>query len=191
MKKMFLVITLVISALFSEVNAQKQIVFEGVTIPRTITFQNKTLQLNGAGSRSKMWVEVYIQALYLSQLSQNPKEIINDNSEMAIRIEVTSALVSSGKLTRAMNAGFEKSTGDNLEALRPKIELFKSYLSDEITRGDIFELTYNPAESSVWVVKNGELKGKVQGIDFKKALFGIWLSDKPADEDLKNSLLGL
>jgi hypothetical protein len=191
MKKLLLVVTLVISALFSEVSAQKQIVFEGITIPRTITFQNKTLQLNGAGSRSKMWVEVYIQALYLSQLSQNPKEIINDNLEMAIRIEITSALVSSGKLTRAMNAGFEKSAGDNLEALRPKIELLKNYLSDEITRGDVFELTYNPSDKSVWVTKNHELKGKIEGFDFKKALFGIWLSDKPADEELKNSLLGL
>jgi hypothetical protein len=191
MKKTLLLITLVITSLFTEVNAQKQIVFEGVTIPRTITFQNKTLQLNGAGSRSKMWVEVYIQALYLSQLSQNPKEIIDDNLEMAIRIEVTSALVSSGKLTRAMNAGFEKSAGDNLETLRPKIELFKSYLSDEITRGDVFELTYNPNDKSVWVTKNRELKGKIEGFDFKKALFGIWLSDKPADEELKNSLLGL
>jgi hypothetical protein len=191
MKKLLLVVTLVISSLFSEANAQKQIVFEGVTIPRTITFQNKTLQLNGAGSRSKMWVEVYIQALYLSQFSQNPKEIINDNLEMAIRIEITSALVSSGKLTRAMNAGFEKSAGDNLEALRPKIELLKNYLSDEITRGDVFELTYNPNDKSVWVTKNHELKGKIEGFDFKKALFGIWLSDKPADEELKNSLLGL
>lgn len=192
MKKMLLVITLVITALFSaEANAQKQIVFEGVTIPRTIKFQDKTLQLNGAGSRSKMWVEVYIQALYLSQLSQNPKEIINDNLEMAIRIEITSALVSSGKLTRAMNAGFEKSTGDNLEALRPKIELLKKYLSEEITRGDVFELTYNPNDKSVWVTKNHELKGKIEGFDFKKALFGIWLSDNPADEELKNSLLGL
>lgn len=191
MKKLLLVVTLVISALFSEANAQKQIVFDGVTIPRTITFQNKTLQLNGAGSRSKMWVEVYIQALYLSQLSQNPKEIINDNLEMSIRIEVTSALVSAGKLTRAMNAGFEKSAGDNLETLRPKIELLKNYLSDEITRGDVFELTYNPNDKSVWVTKNHELKGKIEGFDFKKALFGIWLSDKPADEELKNSLLGL
>ncbi len=95
MKKILLIITLVISALFSEANAQKQIEFEGVTIPRTMAFENKTLQLNGAGSRSKMWVDVYIQALYLSQLSQNPKEIINDNLEMSIRIEITSALVSS------------------------------------------------------------------------------------------------
>ncbi len=158
MKKILLVIMLIITALFSEVQAQKQIVFEGVTLPRTIKFENKTLQLNGAGSRYKMWVEVYIQALYLSQLSQNPKEIINDNLEMSIRIEITSALVSSGKLTRAMHVGFEKSAGENFEVLKPKMELLKSYLADEIKRGDVFELTYNPTYSSVWVVKNGEFK---------------------------------
>jgi hypothetical protein len=190
MKKILLVITLVISALFSEVNAQKQIVFEGVTIPRTINFENKTLQLNGAGSRSKMWVEVYIQALYLSILSQDPKEIINDNLEMSIRIEITSALVSSGKLTRAIHAGFEKSAGDKFEAMKPKMELLKSYLAEEITKGDVFELTYNPADKSIWVIKNKVLKGKVEGFEFKKIFFGIWLGDKPVDEELKKSLLG-
>jgi hypothetical protein len=190
-KKIVLVITLIISALFTEANAQKQIVFEGVTIPRTITFQNKNLQLNGAGSRSKMWVEVYIQALYLSILSQDPKEIINDNTPMSIRIEITSALVSSGKLTRAIHAGFEKSAGINFSILRPKIELLQSFLAEEITKGDVFELTYNPADSSIWVVKNKVLKGKVEGFEFKKVFFGIWLGDKPVDEDLKNSLLGI
>ena len=133
-----------------------------------MTFENKTLQLNGAGSRSKMWVEVYIQALYLSQLSQNPKEIINDNLEMSIRIEITSALVSSGKLTRAMHAGFEKSAGDNFNTLKPKMELLKSFLSDEITKGDVFELTYNPTDNSVWVIKNGTLKEKFQDLISKK-----------------------
>ena len=191
MKKILIILMLVITALFSEVQAQKQIVFEGVTLPRTMKFENKTLQLNGAGSRSKMWVEVYIQALYLSQFSQNAKEIINDNTEMSIRIEITSALVSSGKLTRAMHVGFEKSAGENFEVLKPKMELLKGYLADEIKRGDVFELTYNPIDSSIWVVKNGELKGKVPGFDFKKVFFGIWLGDNPVDEELKNSLLGI
>jgi hypothetical protein len=191
MKKILLVITLVISALFSEANAQKQIVFEGVTIPRTMKFENKTLQLNGAGSRSKMWVEVYIQALYLSILSQDPKEIMNDNLEMSIRIEITSALVSSGKLTRALNAGFEKSAGDNFSVLKSKMELLKSYLSEEIVKGDVFELTYNPTDKSIWVIKNSVLKGKVEGFEFKKVFFGIWLGDTPVDVELKNSLLGI
>jgi hypothetical protein len=188
-KTLFLIIF--ISGLFSEMNAQKQIVFEGVTLPRTITFENKTLQLNGAGSRSKMWTEVYIQALYLSQLSQNPKEIITDNLEMSIRIEITSALVSSGRLTRAIHTGFEKSAGESFNALKSKMELLKSFLAEDIKRGDVFELTYNPTDSSLWVIKNGTFKGKVPGMDFKKVFFGIWLGDQPVDEELKNNLLGI
>ncbi|WP_348823592.1 chalcone isomerase family protein [Flavobacterium aestuarii] len=191
-KKIALGFIFMVSILFSsEANAQKQIVFEGVTLPRTMKFEGKTLQLNGAGSRSKMWVEVYIQALYLSQLSQNPVEIINDNLEMSIRIEITSALVSSGKLTRALHAGFEKSAGADFDKYKPRMELLKGFLADEITKGDVYELTYNPADSSVWIVKNGELKGKIPGFDFKKVFFGIWLGDRPVDDELKNSLLGI
>jgi hypothetical protein len=190
-KKIVLVITLVISALFSEANAQKQIVFEGVTLPRTMIFENKLLQLNGAGSRSKMWTEVYIQALYLTRLSQNAPEIINDDTAMSIRIEITSALVSSGRFTRSVHAGFEKSAGANFNALKSKMELLLSFLSEDIKRGDVFELTYNPVDTSVWVTKNHTLKGKVPGMDFKKVFFGIWLGDQPVDEDLKKSLLGI
>ena len=40
-------------------------------------------------------------------------------------------------------------------------------------------------------IKNDELKGTVPGIDFKIALFGIWLSNNPVDEQLKKDLLGI
>jgi hypothetical protein len=191
MKKIILVFLLFVSAVFSDIYAQKQIIFDGVTIPRTIKFENKTLQLNGAGSRSKMWVEVYIQALYLTQLTQDPKEIINGDTEMSIRIEVTSAIVSSGRLRRAIQNGFESSAPEKIEELKPKMLEFNNMMLEEITKGDVFELTYNPAEKSIWVLKNNILKGKVAGFEFKKALFGIWLSDRPIDQDLKNSLLGI
>jgi hypothetical protein len=38
--------------------------------------------------------------------------------------------------------------------------------------------------------KNGTLQGTIEGMDFKKALFGIWLGNKPADDDLKAAMLG-
>ncbi|WP_394775236.1 chalcone isomerase family protein [Flavobacterium sp.] len=191
MKKILLVLTLLLSLQFSTVSAQTQLEVNGVTVPRKIEFQNKTLQLNGAGGRSKMWLEVYVQALYLSQLSQDPKFIIDSDTEMAIRIEITSSMVSSNKLTKAMNAGFEKSAGSNLEELRPRIEQFKALLSDDITEKDVFILGYNPLDQTINVYKNEVLKGKVSGFDFKKALFGIWLSDKPVDDTLKKHLLGI
>ncbi|QSW87345.1 MULTISPECIES: chalcone isomerase family protein [Flavobacterium] len=191
MRKILLLLILLLSLPVSSIFAQTHLEVNGVTVPRKIDFQNKALQLNGAGGRSKMWLEVYVQALYLSQLSQDPQFIIDSDTEMAIRIEITSSMVSSNKLTKAMNAGFEKSAGSNLEQLRPRIEQLKSYLSDAITEKDVFVLAYNPLDQSVYVSKNEVLKGKIQGFDFKKALFGIWLSDKPVDETLKKHLLGI
>lgn len=190
MKKILLLLTLLLSLQFSTISAQTQIDVNGVTVPRKIEFQGKTLQLNGAGGRSKMWMEVYVQALYLSQLTQDPQFIIDSDTEMAIRIEITSSMVSSNKLTKAMNTGFEKSAGSNLQELRPRIEQLKSFLSDAITEKDVFILAYNPLDQNVYVSKNEVLKGKIPGFDFKKALFGIWLSDKPVDETLKKHLLG-
>lgn len=190
MKKILLLLTLLLGLQFSTVSAQTHINVNGVTVPRKIEFQGKTLQLNGAGGRSKMWLEVYVQALYLSQLTQDPQFIIDSDTEMAVRIEITSSMVSSNKLTKAMNTGFEKSAGANLEQLRPRIEQLKSFLSDVITEKDVFVLAYNPLDQNVYVTKNEVLKGKIPGFDFKKALFGIWLSDKPVDETLKKHLLG-
>ncbi|WP_125723777.1 chalcone isomerase family protein [Flavobacterium ustbae] len=190
MKKILLLLTVLLSFQFSTVSAQTQIEVNGVSVPRKIEFQGKSLQLNGAGGRSKMWLEVYVQALYLSQLTQDPQFIIDSDTEMAVRIEITSSMVSSNKLTKAMNTGFEKSAGANLEELRPRIEQLKSFLSDAITEKDVFVLAYNPFDQNVYVSKNEVLKGKISGFDFKKALFGIWLSDKPVDETLKKHLLG-
>ncbi len=190
MKKILLLLTLLLIIPFYTISAQTHIEVNGVTVPRKIEFQGKTLQLNGAGGRSKMWLEVYVQALYLSQLTQDPQFIIDSDTEMAVRIEITSSMVSSNKLTKAMNTGFEKSAGANLEQLRPRIEQLKSFLSDAITEKDVFILAYNPLDQNVYVSKNEVLKGKIAGFDFKKALFGIWLSDKPVDETLKKHLLG-
>jgi hypothetical protein len=190
MKKILIALTILLTFQFSEATAQNQITVEGIVVPRTIEFQKKKLWLNGAGSRSKMWVEVYVQALYLSQLAQDAEFIIQSDTEMAMRLEITSAIVSSNKLTKAMNTGFEKSAGKDLESLRPKIELLKSFLSDEIKEKDVFQLVYNPSDISVWVFKNDLLKGKIPGFDFKKALFGIWLSNLAVDDQLRDNLLG-
>lgn len=189
MKKILLLLTLFLSIQFS-VSGQSHIDVNGVTVPRKIEVLNKTLQLNGAGGRSKMWMEVYVQALYLSQLTQDAQFIIDSDTEMAIRIEITSSMVSANKLGKAMNTGFEKSAGDNLESLRPRIEELKTLLSDKITEKDVFILAYNPMDQTMNIFKNEALKGKIPGFDFKKALFGIWLSDKPVDETLKKNLLG-
>ena len=39
------------------------------------------------------------------------------------------------------------------------------------------------------VLKNGKSQGVIPGLAFKKAFFGIWLSDSPVDKDLRKGML--
>ncbi len=192
MKNLLVVFVFVFSVPFLSVNAQKQFDVKGVIVPRTIDFQNNTLELNGFGTRSKLWFDVYVQALYLTKLSQDPKQILESDTEMAVRIQIISSLVTSKKLSKAFNKGLIKSVGEeNIVKIQPQVDLLNKFISREDTKnGDSFNLIYNPSDKSIWVYKNDHLEGKVPGIEFKKAFFGIWLSDDPVDKDLKNDLLG-
>lgn len=177
---------------FLPANAQSQFEIEGVTVPRTIDFEGKKLELNGFGVRSKAWVDVYVQALYLTTLSQDPQFIMDSETPMGIRIEIISSLVSSKKLSKALYKGLEKSVGEEgMLKLEKEARLLETLVNSEITKkGDVFKLIYNPLDTSIWIIKNDKLAGKIAGIEFKKAFLGIWLSDKPVDADLKNDLLG-
>lgn len=177
---------------FVSVNAQTQFEVEGVTVPRTIDFEGRKLELNGFGVRSKAWVDVYVQALYLTTLSQDPEFIIDSETPMGIRIEIISSLVSSKKLSKALYKGLEKSVG---EEGMVKVEKEAKYLealvnSEPTKKGDVFKLIYNPVDVSIWIIKNDRYIDKIAGQDFKRAFLGIWLSKNPVDQDLKNDLLG-
>ena len=95
MKKIFSLIALLLISNSNNLFAQKQIDVDGVIVPRFIKFENREIELNGIGIRSKLWFDVYTQALYLTKLSQDPVEILESNTTMAMRIQITSSLVTS------------------------------------------------------------------------------------------------
>ncbi|MGB0368446.1 MAG: chalcone isomerase family protein, partial [Flavobacteriales bacterium] len=64
-----------------------------------------------------------------------------------------------------------------------------TFKKSEIVEGNVFDIIYVPG-TGVESYKNGQLEGTIEGMDFKKALFGIWLGEKPADGDLKEAMLG-
>jgi Chalcone isomerase-like len=174
------------------VSAQTQYEVEGVIVPRTIDFEGNKLSLNGFGIRSKMWIDVYVQALYVTTLSEDAKEILESDTEMAVRLQIISSMVTSKKLSKSLNKGMRKSVGEeNIEKYRVPLDILEGLLNKEDTKDkDFFNLIYNPDDQSIWVYKNDRLEGKIPGFEFKKAFFGIWLSDNPVDADLKKALLG-
>lgn len=192
MKKLLSLFTVLIAMQFTVATAQKKFTVNGVEIPRTLEFKGKIMSLNGIGERSKFWTDLYVQALYLTQLSQNAEQILNSETEMAITLHITSSLISSKKLSKALEKGMEKSVGpQGILKFSKELQELEVLLSVEETNiGDIFELTFNPLDESLWITKNKSYKGKIKGLAFKKAFYGIWLSDNPVDKGLKEDLLG-
>ena len=166
-----------------------QIEIGAATLPETVTFEGQKLIYNGAGVRKKAWFKLYSGGLYLENKSSNAKDIMNADESMAMKLHITSRMISSSKMINAVNDGFENATNGNTSPISNEIEKFKGFFSDEINDGDIFDIAYIKG-TGVVVYKNGTKKGTITGLEFKKALFGIWLSDKPADKKLKNGMLG-
>lgn len=161
----------------------------GVTLPDTLTAGNVPLVLNGAGLREKFFVKVYAGALYLQEKSADPRRVIEAEEPMAIRMHFIHDKVASRKLIETWNEGFQRSTGGNTAAIAPQIEKFNACFSEDARAGDIFDLIYTPGQG-VRVYKKNQLLGAILGGDFKKSLFAIWLGEKPADEGLKEGMMG-
>lgn len=161
----------------------------GATIPNTVSFEGEKLFLNGVGVREKFWMDMYAGALYLQDKSSNANTIMNSNEPMAIKIHIVSKLITSDKMVDAVNEGFENSTNGNKASMAADINKFKGFFEEEINKDDVFDIVYLPARGVV-VHKNGNELGNIKGQEFKKALFGIWLSNKPADKKLKEGMLG-
>ncbi len=110
---------------------------------------------------------------------------------MAIRLHVLSKLITSEKMEKATREGFVQSTEGNTAKIEDRIETFITvFKEEEIAKGDVFDLIYLPGQGTL-ACKNQKVLATVPGLDFKKALFGIWLSDHPVQTSLKQGMLGI
>jgi len=158
-------------------------------LPKTYADGNVNLVLNGQGIRDKFFIDLYVCGLYLPSKSSNADEIINQDTPMSLKLHIVSSLISSDKMKNGTLEGFEKSTNGNMEPLQEKIDQFIGVFKEEIKKNDIYDFYYLP-KVGVQIYKNSILKKTIEGLEFKKALFGIWLGEKPAQSSLKKELLG-
>jgi hypothetical protein len=161
----------------------------GVAVPDSVTIKNKVLVLNGAGIRKKLFVKVYVGALYLTVKRTTVGEILADRGAKRIVMSFLYKEVSAEKLVAGWNEGFDgNNTAAEVKELQDRIDQFNSFFIT-VRKGDEIRLDYMPQEGTqVWI--NETLKGTVPGEDFSQALLKIWLGSKPADAGLKDAMLG-
>jgi hypothetical protein len=170
-----------------KLNAQSTKTISGVKFPTNTTVGTKELVLNGGGLREKYFFDLYVAALYLKAKSNEAGKVVYNDAEMAIHIKIVSDKVTREKFIETVKEGF--ATVTHGKATKDQINKFTGFFSDDIKKGDKIHLEFVPG-TGLQVKKNGTLKGTIAGLEFKQALFSIWLGDKPVDDDLKKELLG-
>ncbi len=179
---------LFILAFFVTISTNAQTTVAGVTVPNTLKAGSTTLVINGAGLREKYWFDLYVGALYVQTKSKNGPELAKLDKPMAVKMHIVSSKITRDKMVDAINEGFEKSTGGNTAPISAKIKQLLDAFTG-ISVGDVFDLIYEPGKG-VSLYKNAKLATTVPGLDFKQALFGIWLGPDAVDDNLRKGMLG-
>lgn len=178
---------LALLALLSSVQGKE---VAGVSVPEQITTgSGQILVLNGAGIRKKFFFKIYVGALYLPAVAHSADAILRQNQPVAMHMHIVYSEISKKKLVNAWNEGFEKNlTEAQRKALAPRIDRFYD-MFNPAQEGDTIALTYQPGAGTT-VQVNGAIQGVIPGEDFMHAWLRTWLGEYPADDDLKDALLG-
>ena len=162
----------------------------GVRVADSIKVGNNELVLNGAGLRSKLFIKVYVGALYVGQKAATPAAIYDSASPRRMVLRLLRDL-DADSLHSALDEGLRNNHSPaELSDMQAQADQLAGIMKaiGKVREGDTVSIDFS-AEGVV-VSQNGEVRGKVAGANFAKALLKVWLGDKPADASLKKALLG-
>lgn len=180
-----LYITLLLTALL----AQAETKIAGIELTDSYQIGQQSLPLNGAGVRSKLFIKIYVGALYLGETGNNPESILAAPGAKSMQMTMLYKEVEAEKVTKGWNDGFEANLTDaELKKVEDRLEKFNALFPD-LLRGDIVRMDYSP-DTGTQLSINGSQLGVIEGADFFAALLKVWIGDHPADEKMKKGLLG-
>lgn len=160
----------------------------------TLDLAGQKLVLNGAGVRYKFVVKVYTAGLYLTHKAGTTAEVLAAPGPKRIHIQMLRDIDGNelGKLfTKGMEANAPRE--EFVKCINGVLKLSEVFASrKQLNSGDNFSVDYVPGVGSTLLL-NGKtiMADPIKEPEFFTALLRIWLGDKPADDSLKDALLGI
>lgn len=161
----------------------------GVSVVDSLVLDGTTLKLNGAGIRTKFFFDIYVGALYRTTATRDATAVLDHPAPAVVSMTFLYKSVDAGKLRDGWQEGFRKNQSDAaMQVLQARLEKFDAMFG-ESRRGDRYRFDFR-TDGSTSVSFNGKKVGSIPGKDFQRALLAVWLGSKPADDDLKEAMLG-
>ncbi|WP_019026849.1 chalcone isomerase family protein [Colwellia piezophila] len=166
-----------------------------VEISPSITFGDKTLLVQGAGVRSKFFIDLYVASFFSEDdikskegIDTASQEIIKGKKISAIRLNIVSGLITSEKMLASIEQSFDVATHGDTTAIDVYIAEFTAVFEQAITKQDQFTFISEPGVG-VHVLKNNQPLSSITNDAFRQALLSIWLGTNSVDDDLKSDML--
>ncbi len=176
----------------------------GVTLPDTMKVKDGNILLNGAGIRRKFGLKVYAVGLYLKAKNSNSAAVLNADEPMGLQCKFRMSIP-----TSKVDEVFYESFGESMKVpkgsgygpkstygtISKEVVTFMGYVDKrDVTKTDTWIFTYTPGKGTEIKINDGSkdtLMGVIPGLEFKKALFGIWIAEHaPVGKSLRDELLG-
>lgn len=161
-------------------------VIKGVRFAGAARVASELVPLRGATLCRYWGFKVYTAAFYTAPEARSLNQILGPAPKRLVLYYNRS--IDREDIIEASEHALRENPDVNLAALRGRLDRMYSWYED-VREGDRFWLDYVPGEGSA-LYFNGRRKGVIEGEDFARAFFGIWLSDHSLDEDYRDRLLG-
>jgi hypothetical protein len=164
----------------------------GVRYPGTVRVGNQTLRLNGAGIRYRFVVKVYTAGLYLAAPAATPEAVLAAPGPKRLHV-VMLRDIDANELGRLFTRGMQDNSpreefAKSIPGTLRMADIFSA--KKRLKEGENFSVDWTPGEGTQ-VLVNGRPQGEpIREPEFFQALMRIWLGQNPADNSLKDQLLG-
>ena len=159
----------------------------GVNVAPTVVIHQKSLTLNGAGIRKKLFIKVYVGSLYTERKVTTPAQLIADPGEKLIRMNFVHKKVEKEKIVEAFTEGLTNNSP--IVRWSANAKAFLSWFTYDFMAGDTVDISLSP-DGTVSATHNGKALGTLRDPAMAQAVLLIWFGEKPADGSLKKGMLG-
>ena len=159
----------------------------GVNVAPTVSVNQKTLTLNGAGIRKKFFFNVYVGSLYTERKVTTPEELFADTGEKLVRMNFVYKKVEKEKIVEAFAEGL--TSNSPYVARTAEAKAFLSWFTSDFVAGDTVDISLSP-DGTVAATQNGKALGSVRSPTLAQGVLRIWFGERPADKNLKKGMLG-
>lgn len=174
---------------FSQVAVAAEVA--GIKFAETIKVAGKELQLNGLGTRTKLFVKVYAAGLYLENKVATVEEVMKQEGPRRVQL-VMMREVSSDSFGSSFMDGINNNS-DSAQKTKIVLQISKFgemfALLEGLKKGDVLDLDWVPGQGTTCFLNGKRIGEIVPDVNFHNAVMRIWLGNKPADSTLKTKLL--